>query len=665
MKRRYLRTALFLLFAFIAVTPDCVWAIPAMGQKMELKIFHLLHDNAEKYPLPEGWKIQSYVFNDHDIFVDFSKNDKNTFSLRLAVYQLLSDLPQIGRTTNFIIENESEQKLSEETSMLAEAFVLRIKNNDNSLFFMSDEMKSRESYFVGFFQKHMLSLCLIVLLFLFFVGFALNISLISTYMIPDTSFGKILLFVIVISSAYVRLCMSPANIIHNNGHGIREVRSIVYPESREQKEVMYDVVYNKIVREIIKICKGDYQIIFTINRVLGAITVISAFMLAMAISRSTGGSIIAAATFGFTPAMIWLSSSESPISMYLFFTTAGLAFLIMSAKEKNNLLLTAGIAAIMLASSMRLLTILIIPSAAILLLVCIDQKVLSNAFRNPTGMFLIFFALLWSALHYAALGSENVAFGLSRFSLGAYVSNMKQHNIYQYGGLVSPVIALLAILGFFNLLFKSVKMWFAVILVLVINVPISFTCVADTTDIVRYQSATIWIILILLSFIPEVFSYRRKAHFVMILAIVATIVVTSAQGIAFLNSGDEEIDEMTFIESYIKDNDIKNVVLPASSNKNINIEFPDYINKIRIRRSMSEGGNSEKDIYLGLDCYRYEESRETSINITIRPECSNVVETGNNEREVKKMVTMRGLRGVYRRYYPLFTDHPIIGFYSN
>lgn len=642
-------------------------AVPALGQKMDLTIRGLLFDNSDVHPLPEGWRISSYVYTDYDIFVDFENVDGDLFSARMTVYQLASELPEIGRTSNFIIEKESAGTINEDIEKLIDAFAERVKDNDSNVLFLSTKMKSKESYFTGYFQKYILEGFIIFLISTYLLGMFWNGKLVIRELLPAGAAGKFLLLTIMILSACLRFYMSPDSVIHNNGHGIREIRAINYPESREQKEVMYDIPYNRIMGAFVKAVNGDFRTIFNSNRIIGALTVVTIFMSSMAISGNIAGSFIAAAGFGVTPALLWLSSSESPITMYLFLATSGIALLVLSVREENKMLAASATAALMLAASMRLLTLLIIPAAVIILLATSRKNTKQFLIKNSYGMILGFITIVWCVMHYTALGSENLAFGATRFSAPVFVSNMNEYNLFRFRGLISPLVLFMTVAGVVSSLLKNLKIGAAIVFVMVLIVPVSFTCMADTSDLIRYQSATLWILFIVMSFIPNFITKNLKGQTLIAVAIAFSIILTSCNGINTLRKGDEENDELFFIEKVLKTNDIKSIILPESENKHINIEFPDFINKVKVSRGdYSLDMSQENNIaYLGLDCYRFEEDNKEDIpahGSFMRPECERIHNriTGIID---KRDLSVRGVRGEYRRYFPIHRKNPEIGFY--
>ncbi|HOO57023.1 MAG TPA: hypothetical protein PLN69_09385 [bacterium] len=666
------------VFLFLFSFSSRVIALPIMGPGTELRIKNLIGLNAGLYPLADGWNIAEYQYTDFDIFVSLEKPPGGKAVFRLACTSLPSKNRLIGESRNFRIELSSFSGVSEEEAVLAgRALRERIKHNETPLFFDQPDMQNREGIYELLFRKY---------LFIPFIiaGIASGVALIivlfpaiKKHLLATGATGAICLALLVAAGLFLRFAVGPEAPVHNNGHGIRELRAVLYMESPEPKEILYGRVYITLMSSLAGVAGNTDGSVFVINQIFGALAVLGMFMLARALRFSDIAALTAAAAFCFSPGLVWLSSSESPVSMHLFFVLAGFAFAAVSAQLRSKPFLWLSCIFICFGSTMRLTTMSAAP-VAVLIFAYSSLKTTGSGSEKDAGFRKHLIAcsgllITWLLFHFLSLDPDNVGNGIARISPSVYLHTMRKYNILFDSTLSPACLPYFALAAFVPALWKKPYLAALVAVVFVIVVPVSFTTMADRTDFLRYQPQTHWIYFlltgVLVDFIRKSFLPRRIAVFAAVCIPIA-LVLFSITGLRFLATGNEEIAEYHFIKDMSLElrpgSRISLPVRPAAGQRMIS-EFPDYMGEYKLNKKEIIGNDSDEIIYIGLDCYRYDDIGEKgpeSAGPGIRKECVTIC-AGNpvvmREKELNAEIPDGSF---HKRYFMLSTKHPVIGFYK-
>ncbi len=672
--------AVLFAFLFLFTCSHRVFSLPIMGPETGPRIESLISRSADRFPLPDGWDIAGYHYTDFDVFVRLEKPTGAQAVFRLACTSLPSKNTLVGESRNFRMELSDFSGVSApETLRVGDSLLERIKHNDQPLFFDQPDMQNREGIYEFLFRKYLF-------IPLIFAGFAAGVllllvgfPLIRKHLLPGNVVCAVILAFLLIAGAALRFGVGPGAPVHNNGHGVRELRSILYTESPEQKEMLYGSVYTTLMKSLAGVAGNTDSAVFNINRILGTLAVLGMFMLARALLFSETAALTAAAAFSFNPGLVWLSGSESPASMYLFFALSGFAFTVVSAKTRSWRLLWLSLIFICAASTMRLLTMAAAP-VAILLFVYSSYQPASpgndagdkNSFKQHA---LLCFGILivWLCFHCLTLDPDNAANGIARISASMYLHNMRIYNILFDPTLTPACLPFFAATGFLLLLWKRPVLAALLAVVFVLIVPVSFTTMADRTDFLRYQPQTHWLYFLLTASLVDFIaksSLSRRIADVVALSVPAAVVMFSIAGLTFLAAGNEEIAEYRFISnmsaSLPPGTGIALPVRPDADERMIS-DFPDYQGRFKLNKTGIIGRKTDELIYTGLDCYRYNDMKEMSRKAEaggMRPECASICGGHPIPVREKKLKVEIPDSVLHRRYFMLGTDRPVIGFYK-
>lgn len=666
--------AVLFFICFSLVYTSRAFSFPIFGPGMEPRIARLVNNHADRFPLPAGWTAASWRYTDFDIFIRLEKQPAGEALLRLACSSLPSKSNLIGESRNFRIELVSFSGAGEkEAAQAGRAMAERLKNNDEPMFFDLPGMQKREGIYEYFFRKYLFIPLLAAAAAFSVILFVVAFREIKTYLLPSTRAGAALLVLLVAAGALLRFTIAPGTPTHSGGHGVREMRAVLYPESTEQKEIMYGTVYLTAMRTLSGAAGGGDMSVFLINRIFGTLAILSMFMMARALLFSEAAALTAAAAVCLSPGLVWLSGSESPASAYLFLAVAGFAFTAAAAKNRSVPLLWLACVYICLGSTMRLLTMLSAPVAALIFAYSSLSPVETEPAKRRNFYRAAFYcaalAGVWLLFHILSLDPDNAGKGMSRISAHAYLVNMSELNILFDPTLTPACLPVFAAAGFVFALLKRPPLAVLAAAAFIITVPASFTAIADRNNFLHYQFQAHWIYFFLAGALS---GYIAELHvpkpiaLAGALAIPAAIIVYSIPGLQFLSKGNEEIAEYHFIEAEaarLKPG--TRIVLPAHEKK-LGAEFPDYLGKFQLVRNGANAGR-EDVVYLGLDCYRYANPGDMKIASAaggMRRECSSVC-GGRRVPLAEKTLDAYAPASVYhRRYFTLGSRKPTVGFYK-
>lgn len=681
--------AVLLSFCFLFFFAARAFSLPMMGAKTGPRIHRLINHDAGRFPLPDTWKIAKWHYTDLDIFVYLEKSHKRKALVRLANSSLQSNSLHIGESRNFRMEMVSFSGVDKNEALCAARGLLeRIKHNEPVMFFNYPDMINREGMSEFIFRKYFFLPLLMSGLACSAVLIILSFPIIKKQLMPSGPACAALLLCMAIGGAWIRFAAGPRAPLHNNGHGVRELRALLYVESPEVKEIKYGRTYVTLMGRLAGAAGGTDKTVFIFNEICGALAILCMYMAARALLQSEAGALTAAAALCFSPALVWLSSSESPTSMHLLFALAGFAFTAVSASSRSVPLLWLSCIFICVAASMRMLTILAAPAAVLIFVFTYISSSSSssayaaedesNAFPSKTfhkhALLCLGAIILWITFHWLSLDPENAGKGLARFSPGVYLYNMRLYNILFDPTLTPACLPVFAAAGFLVTVWKRPLLAVTAALIFVILVPVSFTTMADRTDYVRYQPQAYWLYFIFAGALADFLiktSLPRWAAITAAVSIPVALAIFSMPGLRFLASGNEEIAEYHFIRKTTSElNPGSRIALPEGGNAGrgrLSAEFPDYFRKFQIERAEAIRANRDTIYYIGLDCYRYgdiEEMKKKSARGGITRECASVCggRAISIREETLEAKIPTGL--FHRRYFLLGTDKPVIGFYK-
>ncbi|MFA6449209.1 MAG: hypothetical protein WCX65_07080 [bacterium] len=666
------------------------FSFPMMGSKTEPRIARIINSDSDRFPLPGAWKISGWHYTDLDIFVYLEKARGKTALVRLANSSLKSNGLLIGESRNFRVEIVSFSGVDiKEAERAGRALLERIKQNEPAMFFDYPDMKNRETMSEYIFRKYFFQFLLISGLASSVALFILSFPVIRKQLLPSGPAAAALLLCMIAGGALIRFTAGPQAPIHNNGHGVRQLRALLYMESPEQKEIKYGRTYIAIMGPLAAAAGGTDKSVFLLNEIFGALAILCMYMMARALLKSEAAALTAAAAFCFSPALVWLSGSESPVSMHIFFALAGFAFAAVSARSRSVSILWLSCIFICIAASMRMLTILVAPAAGLIFLCSYysssssspterpARKITDNYFSNTFhkhALFCLGVIALWVSFHWLSVDPENAGKGFARFSPTVFINTMRHYNILFDPTLTSACLPVFAAAGFLITAWKRPLLAATTAAIFVLLVPISFTTMADRTDLVRYQPQAHWLYFLFAGALADFFATIRL-HRALALAAAISIPVAiasfSMNGLEFLASGNEETAEYHFIKKAASEmRPGSRIVLPesgAAGRGRLSAEFPDYFGKFLLERGRPGGTDRESIIYRGLDCYRYgdvEEIQQKSARGGMTQECASVC-GGRTAPIMEKTLEAKIPAGNFHsRYFLLGANRPVIGFYK-
>lgn len=681
-------TGFFVLCFFFLLAPR-VFSLPMMGANTEPRIDRIINSNADRFPLPGNWKMARWHYTDLDIFIYLEKSHEKKTLVRLACSSLPTGSLLAGKSLNFRVEVVSFSGVEEKEAILvARALFERINHNEPAMFFDYPDMKNREGMSELIFRKYLFLPLLICGLACSAVLLILCFRTIQKYLMPSGIVCTALLMCLIAGGAALRFAAGPRAPVHNNGHGVRELRGLLFLESPEQKEIKYGRTYITLMGGLAGAAGGTDNAVFILNEIFGSLAILCMYMLARALLQSEAAALCAAAAFCFSPALVWLSGSESPASMHLFFALAGFAFTAVAARHRNVPLLWLACIFICLAASMRMLTILAAPAAALIFMfssffppACPRQAGVDNRsdpFSHKTFqkhlLLCLGMIILWIVFHWLSLDPENAGKGFARFSPVTFLYNMRTYNILFDPTLTPVCLPAFAAAGFLVVLWKRPLLALTMATLFVLLVPVSFTTMADRTDFVRYQPQAYWLYFLFTGVFTDYLiklPRPRWAAFAAAVSIPIAMGLFSIPGLRFLASGNEEIAEYHFLARTASEfKPGSRIALPSgrqAGNGRLSSEFPDYLGKFQILRAGARSDGSDVIYYLGLDCYRYDdimEMKQKSARGGMTRECASVC--GSRAIPIKtEMLNASIPQGLFhRRYFLLGSHNPVIGFYK-
>lgn len=669
-------TTFCLFCALLIFAPGRCGAMPKMGPAMAGEVSTLIRSNSAAFPLPDGWKIIDYKYSDLVINATLGNGAGGKAVVRLAYFSLPPAGARIGETNTFRVELANME--GEGAEVAARDFFKRIKNNEQGgYFFSSKKMESSELRLNHLLRKYIftsrpgkalffsaLSLIAIVLM-------VAGVGRKSLLLAPAGAAAAVALAAIVALGFIVRLCASPMAPVHCNNHGVREIRSYVYPTSPEQTEMNYGEVFPAFVAWFLGFTNGKAGALFAMNLMFGSLAVLSMFLLARAMTGSDPPALFAALLMAVSPGMVWISGTESQITLYIFSALLGLAILASAAETQNEPLLWMAAAVVAFAASLRILTVLLVPAAVIVFFFKTPRPAEKRSARflihAAAALFLI---SLWSWLHYLTIPKMTEKGWASLSLLNIASAFFHRANILWDPTLTIIALPLLLCAGLIISCFKNRRLAISAALLLLILVPLTFTVIDCRTTSLRYQIQAHWIYYLLAG---AVFSWRPKTNKKLCAAVaacaVAAVIANSAFGLALLRSGDEEINEYRFIKVAAQKIPRETVIrLPVSNaaNGKLITEFPDFIAGQRIVRGTQHAPAGSREVaYIGLDCYRYETIEEKKRAITaggIRRECAEACPAGYKTLYETTLDASTDKAGFQKRFYSVSTPAPRIAF---
>lgn len=666
--------AFIIVFASVVCFGTVSHALPILGPDMEPQIDRLVTGQNGRPVLPGGWRVAEYHFTDFDIHVTLSSAAGQSINYRLSCTTLPSDGVLVGESHNFRIERMSMDNTDSDVVLeVSRAFLTRVREHDSPNLLTSREMKNPESLEEYIFRKYLLTPLLACgLLYALFLVVA-NHGLIRETMLPDSRAGVFLLVLLAAAAVVLRLWLCQEAPIHNNGHGIREIRAIIYPGSPEEKELMYGQVYLRAMQEITRVTGKTDIGIFRSNAVFGGLAVASMFLLGMSLLQDEKAAASAAFLMCTGPAQVWLSGSESPIALFLFTGLAGLAFAVQAKRACSQPLLHLAAILLAFAATMRFTTLLIVPAGVLLFLYTrsgneSSRKNMEFRWHAATCLALV---SLWCLFHILSLDSQNLSKGVVRMSPGLYWYNMRQFNLLFDSNLTPLAVPALAAAGYAAAWFSRPRFALVISLLFLMIVPVSFTTMADRTDLVRYQPPTYWIYYLAagfpIAFLHSKAKWRRAAA-----ALAAAIILVSAMqarsGLTLLLHGNEEQEEYKFMkQSALLIPGHQTIHLPPAYRltSKLSTEFPDYTRRHEISRSAPPPTSEGSVFYRGLDCYRFDNMKEKerfSDSNGMRLSCEDLCA---GRQEILKGETLSAphyVHGFDMRYFILGSRSPRVDF---
>lgn len=664
----------FLLSFFVLIIQTICMAIPEFGPGMNANVNNLLSNNDKEYPLPAGWEVSGYHYTDFDIDAHLKGPGGKQLDVRIAHTLLPSSMRLIGKTAHFRVEVADADYLS--GAAAADALFKRIRHNDSLTFLSSPGMRSREGIEEHVFYRYLFAPFLLFILALSLILFLINLLFIRENLLPGGWGARIALFAILLTGFFLRFYLAPRTPIHTNNHGIREVRTIVYPQSPEQKEMLYGVVYPTTMRWLTGIVGDSEENVFRINILLGTLAILSIYILGKSLFKTEEAALFSALCLSVSPLQVWLSGTEAPAAMYQFAGLAGLALMAASVQNEKRSAFFLSILFLLFAASLQLLTVLIIPAALVLFIYYYYENESAGKKSLIDGAWIfIIIACAWLAFHFKSLASEKIGEGVGKLSGTGGLF----HNLFSLDNtLLDPtrtafILPLLAAAGY-CLAWRRKRLGLAFTLVILAVVPISSLVFASRTDAIRYQGMTLWIFYLLAAFVFSTdikFNGWIKRRAVIASAAGLLVIAGSTLGLYQLHERDEEINEYLFIRQSINKIPSGAVIrLPtrgAASGK-LMVEFPDYIGGHPLVRGADKGvSGSNEIVYIGLDCYRYRGDSEKAESIIpstgMRRECSQVC--GGHPVKIVKTTLDAKVYGIgfQKRHFELGTRYPVIGFY--
>lgn len=664
----------------IAVTCVSAHASPRMGSRAHGDIMLLINRGKEANPLPGGWEIRGFTFSEINIDVLLEGASGARALVRLSYDGFEPTGETIGFSHSFCVEIlDASGKGSRQA---AHAFFKRIQANDTSYFFNSENMLRRESATLHFLRKHIMVplagkvhpaiMALVVLIPL--------VALLSSgpaqrILLPSTRLATLILLCIFAATLLLRFYVSPEAPVHCNTHGIREIRSYLYGQypMHGKPVVWYGNTFPTTMRWLLTFMGASENKLFRVNEVLGALAVVSFFLLLKGLHLSDTAALAGAAFMGLSPSQVWLSGTESQMPMMIFTGLFGMALLCVAGRERSPTFYWVGMAFITFAACLRIISILLVPAAALVFLyaaTCGGAQWKRDFMLQCAAGFLV--AVVMAAMHYLSI-SRMTDKGWSEIGLlrmaGAFLS---EKNILADPTLTPVILPLMALAAL--ILGRHAKPRF---LLLVVSLslllwPLTFTLLDCRTSVLRYQAPHHWVMFLAAAslfseFMPE-WVQRRKNTLIIICT--AMFILNAGYGLAMLQKGDEEVHEYRFMtriaQSLEKETIIRLPVVNAAQGK-LHTDFPDYVNDLLVVKGNSPASEGHQEIlYLGLDCYRYEDEFEIASGFTADGyslECANAC-SGRLEPLEEITLNARTPRlGFQHRFYRLTTKEPTVGFY--
>lgn len=671
-----------LLFLALAAAGSPCLGNPRMGPDTAREITRIIHTNSAAFPLPPGWEIKGFSFTDLRITVTLKNagGDESVVGLSYPWGPVSGVVA--GKTLSFRLEIIKADSAGSKKAALD--FFQRIKRNDSVYFFSSDNMIRRESWSQFLFQRYVVSpliehkLVFASFIVLIFIVLVINIWKGRRFLLPKKTAALLALAIILLAGLALRLYVSPSAPIHCNSHGIEEVRIFIAFQPS-----VFDSLYGRIfpaVSRLILGCIGpEEKNLFLMNQVFGTFAILGIFIFAKGLTESDTAGILSALFLSVSPAQVWLSGTESQISMYQCIGLSGLGFLCLSSRTRNIAVLWAATIMIAFASSLRILTVFIIPIA---ILTGIYMGIHKN--RNVQDRYAkhhipcLAVAVTWGLFHYLSIPNMTGK-GWSETNplmtfLGIFFDERVRPGNTIFDPTLTPfIVPLAAAAAYYYSWKKNRRFAIYITAAFLIAVPLTFSVLDCRTTAVRYQTQGQWVYYILASALfagcgPEIFNRKRTAA---VVAVAILAAAGSVPGLAMLYKGDEEINEYRFIRKTAVKIPQKTVIrLPVdyAGGGRLITDYPDYINNHIVVKGKTQAPKGHRElIYVGLDCYRYKSDKEMVEDLLPngkRKQCVKICPGRLVPLHEKKLDARMPRIGYHQRFHLLSSSKPVVGFYE-
>jgi len=474
----------------------------------------------------------------------------------------------------------------------------------------------------------------------------------------------------------LRILFAPGAPIHTNGHGISDIRALIYPESELYGgEELFGEAYPFIMRSLLRIMSATEESVYFLNGLFGSLSILALYGLARALRFSRGSALFAAALLALHPAHVWLSGTESAMVLFELLLLSGLAVLVTAFRRTSPVLLWVSAVFIVLAGSLRALTVAAFPIAVVIALFAAWEVPRESARRlrdHCLAAAMGVAAML--ALHLNGI-SWVFAFSDSSIRQAQLLEGIRgTRNILLDASLTPMIVPVLALVGFIFLLWRKRPRAFLLGAAFLVAFPTGLLVNACRHNGVRYQTPACWVLYLAAGavFSPGLLGLLREKHQKLVVAAVLLgILFGSGYGLFNFAAHDLEIAEYRFMKKAVVDlPDRQTIRLPFIEDPagTIKPNFPDYLGEFEVVISDATATEGEV-VYLGLPCYwGVRPAEEAEGNGTrgdgMRKECRDVC--GKFERSPVSEATMSTQAresGYHKRFHPLGVDEVTVGFY--
>lgn len=524
---------------------------------------------------------------------------------------------------------------------------------------------------------------------------------------------------VVLTGLVLRFAISPFAPVHENYHGVREMRFILSPESMEPTEQRYGRVYPGMMQLLTCAFGTTENIVYCANMVFGALSAISIFLLARALSIEFYGALISALLLAMSPAHVWLSGTESPNASHIFFLLTGLALLLYAQKKRISLFLWASSVLIVLSAMMKLITVFAIPLAVAFYLFGLeknDEK--TNRSLNAHAVLCLVFIAPLLVLHLSSIERNDFARGFNAFRFVEYKnsdisSNLNDNKNYntpplQKDGennvtlpvllaynsfkkifsstfmlkdptLVCFAVPFLSLFGFLSLVRHRRKLALLMGASAVMLFPPNLVIDVNRPSVLRYQSDAHWILFLIVGAYVSLFLEKHRnpvSRKKFIMAVTLFILAGSIFGLCQMLRGNEEISEYQFIRDTLSKHIVQPgatiaLPMPELTQNHIISDFPDYISgNALLHAKIPDRSKGQFLVYIGIPCYQFmnqetEEERTRAFSQSgLRKECAFFCPNDMRSIATRTINATRPFWGYQVRLHGLSKSNLKIGFYK-